>query len=164
MDFNQAIQEREDFLRMGLYHKHLTRFYNRFPKENIQVLLFDDLKEDNRAFLREVERFLGVREYIPDSIDKASNVTGVPRFGLANKLIFRFRVFARKRNLSVVTEFLRLSGLSKLSRLVMRKNTKPFDSKPKLTEENQKKLKDYYREDIAQLERLIERDLSGWKQ
>lgn len=37
----------------GLYPKHLNKFREYFPEDQIRCLVFDDLKEDPEGFLQE---------------------------------------------------------------------------------------------------------------
>jgi len=44
----------------GHYHVQLARFYARFPREQIKVFLYEDLKDAPAAFFAELFTFLGV--------------------------------------------------------------------------------------------------------
>jgi hypothetical protein len=51
----------------GLYAEQVSRYLEVFPREQVHVLLFDDLKNDALAAVRGVYRFLGVdAEFEPD--------------------------------------------------------------------------------------------------
>ncbi|MDH5507920.1 MAG: sulfotransferase domain-containing protein, partial [Anaerolineae bacterium] len=164
IDFLEGLKRREDIEGMGYYYKQLMRYYALFPQTHIKVMLFDDLKRDNKGFLREIEDFLGVREYFPENISAASNVTGAPRWPTANKAITKMRYLLRSRNMNWVTTFLRRSGLAWLSMKLMHANVRPFEDKPKLSSAAKAALKQAYKEDTEKLETLIQRDLSAWKQ
>jgi Sulfotransferase family len=47
------------------YVEQLRRFEALFPRERMQVLLYDDYRSDNQATVRSVLRFLGVDEDVP---------------------------------------------------------------------------------------------------
>jgi sulfotransferase family protein len=47
------------------YVEQLRRFHALFPREQVLVLLYDDLRADNAGALRTVQRFLGVEEHAP---------------------------------------------------------------------------------------------------
>ena len=52
----------------GLYFKHLNRFREHFPEDQIGCFVFEDLKEDPAGFLREVYSFLGVEEVVDEEM------------------------------------------------------------------------------------------------
>jgi hypothetical protein len=47
------------------YVEQLRRFHAVFPRERVQVLIYDDFRRDNAATVREVLRFLQVDEHAP---------------------------------------------------------------------------------------------------
>ena len=163
MEFHKAIEEHPILIEMGMYGQSLERYYELFPPKNILVVLYDDLINDNQALLKEVERFLGVEEFIPENIDQAENVTGVPRFIWFNRFITKGRHYLRTLNLKFMIDLLRAIGLAKLSMLIMSRNVKPFESKPILDPAVKAQVKQIFQSDIAILEELINRDLSAWK-
>ncbi len=52
--------EPNGYVKRGLYAQHLRRWYERFPRERVFVGLFEEMREEPRAFLRSVFGFLGV--------------------------------------------------------------------------------------------------------
>ena len=73
-------------------------------------------------------------------------------------------MFLRKYNLKFVLDFLRFTRLSYLLEDIRTYQTKPWEEKPQLDEKKQGELKAYFREEVENLEKLIGRDLSAWKQ
>ncbi len=47
------------------YVEQLRRYHDRFPAENVLVLIYDDFRTDNEATVRQVLRFLEVDEAVP---------------------------------------------------------------------------------------------------
>ncbi len=47
------------------YTEQLTRYHDAFPREQVLVLIYDDLRRDNTATVREIFRFLGVDDSVP---------------------------------------------------------------------------------------------------
>ncbi|MCA9245922.1 MAG: sulfotransferase [Planctomycetales bacterium] len=59
----------------GFYGYHLSELLKLFPRSQVQVLLYDDLKADPRAFCRQVFEFLDIdADFVPASIDRPRNV------------------------------------------------------------------------------------------
>jgi len=55
------------WMRIGRYHEQLARYFEAFPRAQIHVSLFDDLKRDAPALMQDVYRFVEVDpEFVPD--------------------------------------------------------------------------------------------------
>ncbi len=138
------------YKRIGFYHAHLRRYYERFGRDQIRVYLYEDLKADAAGVMRDLYGFLGVdEEFAPDTSLKY-NRAGVPRNGAARALV---------RNLNSLTPFLK--GALPFG---VRQRIKGglFAEPPPLAAEARRGLVEEYREDILKLQGLIGRDLSGW--
>jgi hypothetical protein len=125
--------------RHGLYHAHLSVYFELFPREQIRVYLYEDWRDSPGELLRDLFGFLGVDRGFTPSV-RARNVTRAPRS-------------RRLRRLA-------LSGsLPGLARFDARHNLGPL---PPMRGETRGWLRARYREDIEQLQALIGRDLSHW--
>jgi hypothetical protein len=62
LSFKKLISSGEDSfpIRYGLYYTHLKRFLNVFPKEQIKILMLEDLKRDRERVFKEIFKFLEV--------------------------------------------------------------------------------------------------------
>lgn len=78
--FEAALARFPRLLDQGRYATHLRRYLDRFPREQVLVQLFDDLREDPQAYADEVFDFLGVpRLSLPASALRARMPAGTPR-------------------------------------------------------------------------------------
>ncbi|MEM9138025.1 MAG: sulfotransferase [Cyanobacteria bacterium P01_F01_bin.42] len=138
---------------LGFYFGQLRRFFNAFPPENIQVLLYDDLRRDAIAFAQSAYGFLGVdADFVPDTT--AKNISAPPK---SRRL---YNLFYRDNPLKTGAKAVLPKGLRKgVKDFVKRRNTQP---KPHLAIETRRQLVEDYRQDIDQLQSLIGRDLSLW--
>jgi len=144
------------YIERGLYFNQLQRFYSLFPKENIHVVLFEDLFGSKHT--EEIEgilSFLGVSTNMDVNI-KHSHSTRIPKNNFATKMI---------NQLKNVKQFLKLL-LPKKIYLILRSNVVEFISKKpsKLDLEFRKELfNTYFKNDVTKLEQLIGKDFSIWK-
>lgn len=156
-DFNQVLDIYpiyHDWLSPGFYHQHLKRFKKYFPEENIEILVFDDLKEDDEEFIQSIFDFIDVKpEFKPSLLDEKSNSAS----GQIN------------RNYQILQKFIRDNFprfVVKIARPVHRKIHGFFrdDSEYKqgMDNEMRKKLEKVYIEDTRKLSEEIGRDLSNW--
>jgi hypothetical protein len=138
----------------GLYFKQLSRYYKAFKKEQIKVILFEDIIDDPQKITKEVFEFLGVDSSFTADTSKKANVSGKPK-GVAGWIVMKLR----KNNLIPNIEFSKY-----LPEFIVSYILKNIYSKPeKIDNKTIKSLtKKYYKEDINQLEKLIARDLSNW--
>jgi hypothetical protein len=142
------------WLRIGFYHQHLTRFHALFPKAQMRVLLFEDLARDSQGFMTEIFRFLEIDDSFTLPTTAAFNATVAPR----SKGVFRF--FTTR---NPVMRYLRSVAPASLRGMAVRtRNSALGGGKPTLLPEMRRKLVSIYREDIEQLQGLLEKDLSAW--
>ena len=138
----------------GFYFQQLKRYFEHFPKKNIQIYLFEEFIKNPQKITKEIFKFLEVNDnFIPDT-SKKTNVSGTPK-GVFGWFIMKLRFYNLLPNFQLsrflpkfILDFLFLSVYSKPEKL----DTKLIK---KLT-------KKYYKEDILQLEKLIGKDLSHW--
>jgi hypothetical protein len=158
----EALKSRPDFLERSLYFKQISRFTALFPAKNFQIYFYDDIQADNQDLLRQVERYIGVDDFIPKNIDVRTNITGVPANRWFNVLLYKARMFLRRQNLTFILDFLRWIGIA-YALEQLRSKAKPYDQKPAIEEQTRKELAEFFREDLEKLEKMTGRDLSAWK-
>ncbi len=143
------------YLRIGHYHRHLSRYWERFPEEQIHIELFDDLKADPGALIGRVYRFLGVDAGFRPDLSARLNPSGIPRR-------------------SLLAPFLRKNRFSRLVRRLLPAGWVPgveraYDGwrgrqlvKPPLDPALRRELIERFRDDIERLGERLSRDLSPW--
>ena len=137
----------------GYYHRHLSRYFRVFPREQIRIYLYEDLQRDPKALLRDLFAFLGVDPGVAVDTSTRHNVSGVLRNPLWRLLWSRSnrpRAFVRP-----------LLPRSLRRRVAAFFETRPM-IKPPLHDETRALLGADYRDDILRLQDLIDRDLSAW--
>jgi hypothetical protein len=74
-------------LEFGCYVRSLQRYYEVFPRDNIKVMFFEELKSDTAAFMRELSGFLAIDAgFWDDFAFHRENVTFQPRNALLQKM------------------------------------------------------------------------------
>lgn len=163
--FEDALKNNpEIYIDWGMYFKHLKPYYNLFPKNNIGVFFTDDIKNNQVNFIQGVYKFLGVdRNFIPPSAKKKENIASQVRFSLLRKAVdFTVKVVYKLR-LGFLINLLKKIGGQKAVYYFHYKINVSAIKKPELNPKTEKKLRNLFREDIENLERLIERNLDDWK-
>ena len=141
----------------GYYFDQLSRYYNLFDRQQIRVYLHDEFSANPKLVLQDIFRFLGVDDqYIPDVSMKA-NVSGIQKSETADWMMERLfnrtnplRYIARQ----IVSEDLRWRVTASVRGRNLNRPVIPPDIRVDLTAR--------YREDILNLQKLIDRDLMHW--
>jgi hypothetical protein len=140
--------ERLGYFSRGTYIQYINRYLDLFPRENLLVLVFEELHNSPEAFYRQVFEFLGV-----DADFTSPAMT--ERFNLAaiwENPIYRwfFSKPARARHLP-----------ARLRRFTFYGECVPWKYPP-MQPETRQKLLDFYRPWNAKLAEYLGRDLSVW--
>jgi len=138
-------------LAVGHYATHLQRFLDVFPREQLQIHLYEDFRSDTSAVVREILAFLNVDPEYPIDVSYHHNQTVVPRLP-------GFETFRRwaLRGLPV-TQWLP-PGVRRALRSLYYRRRPPLVMDPA----DRALVIDYYREEILRTSELIGRDLSAW--
>ena len=149
------------FLDKGFYFKHLSNFFESFPKKNIHIILHDDINKDPTKVVKDLYRFLNVdANFIPPSLNIRVNEAFTVRSKLLKRIgriFFKYLILLRLRFLSK-----KIIESRKAQNIYAFINKKPAKYPP-IKQEMRSKLYNLYSSDIEQLEKLIGRDLSIWK-
>ncbi len=149
--FMEASDHSDRFLKSGLYAESLGRFLDHFPRENIQVFLYEDIKDEPEETLKAMSHFLGVEPHIPeDGFTKRQND------GEAALLPLGMREALKPFKSAVAP--LRGNPLFEKTRGIFARPPKY----PPLDPGSRDFLKAYYRDDLKLLGEMIGRDLSCW--
>ena len=80
-----------DWVIPGLYNRHIQRYLEYIPSENLKLLFFDDLVDDDWSYLQEVYEFLDIDSTYRPSVLNSKVNEGKLR-GLTSKRLYRFAV------------------------------------------------------------------------
>jgi len=139
----------------GYYARHLRRYLELFPRQQMLMVLYDDMVADCPGFLKRICAFLGVDENYAFDTSQRDNVTlGIPRTFFLRRLL---RPVAPAKRVTEGTAPLKLSsspfhGFSKLI----------WGPKPEFRPGVRAQLVSEFKPDILELQQIINRDLSPW--
>jgi len=160
-DFAQALREEEaricnnwgfrwHYKRKGFYYMQMKRYFDRFDQSQIRVYLYEDLNTNFVSVLQSIFQFLGVDATFMPDVSHKYNVSLIPKNEIMDILVTR---------LNPAKRVLKLYLLERFRHYIKRQI---FDKPPLLSPEFRRQLIDVYREDILQLQDLIQQDLSSW--
>lgn len=140
------------------YAGQVERLLRVFPPQQVKILLFDDFKADTGRAYRELLEFLGLpddgrTEFLPALESRRHRLHGLGTF-LINQPDWLVRA---------KTGVKRALGIDRigLREMVAKYNTVTEKRAP-LPDAFKEELKDHFREDVARLAKILDRDLSSW--
>lgn len=162
LSFEKGLENNPTYVDQGLYAQHLERWLQYFPRNQILVLLFEDIVDDKAGAARSVFRFLGIDEnHQPAALHNRSNPGYVNRF----KGLEAFRKNLRKLTRRVGLDFAwRILGKLGLKGLYRKVNQVSGDAViPEIQHETLRRLTEIFADDISRLESLLSRNLDNWR-
>ncbi len=142
----------------GKYHEQLEQYLKYFKREQMLVLIYEDIRTDPVAFMRTVYTFLGVdANFISSMVHDEINVARTPKHVLVDRVMHHISEGLRKIGFDRFVHLVRKSGLPDFVRSL---NTKPSSKVLHTTTYNRDAQKVYFREDVLKLSKLLGRNLS----
>lgn len=151
--FEHALQLEPEFLRRSYYHEYVQLYFDHFPREQIHIVLYDDVLRDPVTTIQNVFAFLGAdNTFVPQNAAHKTRSAETKRIQdesdrLQHSLIGRF-----------AKTTLKSFGLAEFSKKIYLRTRK----REVLSPQQRKKLHGIFEHDIEKLSTLLERDLSHW--
>lgn len=137
----------------GFYAAQVKRYLDSFSSENIKFYLYDDLAKDTAAIVQDMYAFLGIDiDFKPDISRR--NVSGIPKSRLLYSLFRRDNLLKDS-----LKHFFPKTLRRGFAENLLRKN---LGTKPVMLSETRQRLANLYRDDINELQKLLQKDLSHW--
>ncbi|MGH2539335.1 MAG: sulfotransferase family protein [Actinomycetota bacterium] len=140
------------WVRIGMYHEMLSRYFDVFPRERIHVYLFDDLLREPAGVLSHLYGFVGVDPSFTPDTDTPHNVGGVP----SNMALERVLTSDGLRR--VVEPLIPRRVANRVRQL----RTKNLRKAPPLPPALREQLAACFHDDIVRTSELIGRNLDAW--
>jgi hypothetical protein len=155
--FEDFAKDEKSVLEQGLYSVQLERYFELFLREQILVLVYEDIKKDPKAFMKRIYQFLGVDDTFESSmLNSEINVARTPKAVFVDRFMHHVSEFLRSVGFDKLVHVIRKTGLPDL---VRSGNTK--EAKEIVVDTTA--LKAYFKDDVQKLSNRIGRDLlSEW--
>jgi hypothetical protein len=153
---------RNDLIKEGFFGTNLKRYFDIFPKSQLKVLIYDDLKENPEAVMKEIYEFIGVHPSFKPDLGREYNVSGKPKNPIIDKLIGTNGIIikAAKKIAPSLMEKLKNGKAKQFLTNLRKKNME----RPDVGNDFKLKLfNEVYLKEVELLEKLIDRDLTSWK-
>ena len=144
-------------LDMGIYHRQLQNYLDVFPRQQIKIMFFDELKNNQQTFMNEICDFIGIsQDFYRDYTFHKSNVT----FSGRVKFIHRIAMLINRFFETVLRKYPKIKQrLVRFYKGVNQRN-EGYSKMDKVTRD---KLLDYYAEGNLKLKDLLSnQNLPKW--
>tara|TARA_B100000886_G_scaffold210491_1_gene145700 strand:- start:637 stop:1485 length:849 start_codon:yes stop_codon:yes gene_type:complete len=142
-------QYHQQYLELGNYFLQLKRYLNVFNENQLSIVFYDDLKSNSQKVMKHIFSFLEIEFQDLD-------------YSIQNSFLSPSNIF--------VSELYKFNSLRKIVKSLF---PQPFlslvksifffnNSKPTFSDSIIKQLNAYYKSDIVDLEKLLNKDLSKW--
>jgi hypothetical protein len=157
--FREAITQMPRIVNAGRYGVHLPRWLDTFDAEQVKFVWLDDVKQAPQVVFQEICDFLNVESIAMPVVGYAKiNAGKAARFPWLARSAVQTFYWLRTKRLYEVAKFGKILRIDKLI------YSESHSVLPSLDASEQCLLQELYEPDIAFLEDLLKRDLSGWRQ
>ena len=154
--FESYAQKEVSVLEQGKYAEQLARYYALFKKEQILVLIQEDIDADPGAFMKRIYAFLGVdTSFVPTMLHTPVNVGRTPKHVFIERTMHHVAEFLRKIGFDKFVWAIRKLGLPDIVRGF---NTK-VGAKRDTPTYDKEALARYFRDDARKLTTYLDRDM-----
>lgn len=163
---NGTFQQKYDltYKAHGLYALQIKRILKKYSKEQVLVLLYEEVRDNPENTSKKAFEFLGVDSSFKPEF-KILNATGEVRYKLLQKIFFNKSKTKKFIVDNIVDPILPLHRRTKIRWAFSDWNTKRNKNQNHSDSFTEEKifLKDYFKNDIIELEKLLNRNLDVWK-
>jgi Sulfotransferase family len=154
--FTAALEKFPRLLDRGRYATYLERYFDLFPRQQVHVSLFDDLRSDPQAYADDVFGFLGIRRIeLPPADLKSRMPAGLPRSSAVATAAKSVSQLAKRTGLR------RLRSRVKRSVLVRQALYRPYkDDRPTVDPALAAELRLGFADEVRRLDSMLGRPVS----
>jgi hypothetical protein len=158
--FDEVLKSRPDLAGGNRYAFHLNKWFETFGRENVLVTMYDELRAQPQSYLDRVTDFMGIERIALSARPEIGNdVHSFARAPRSRKLA---------RNATKLMDWLQGHQAYGVTNLLERAGVWDFcygrgELFPRLTPEQEERLRERYLPEVEALEELLSIDLSAWK-
>jgi len=140
------------YIELGMYYEQVKRYLDLFPRKNVRIILYDEYMKNTSMVMEDLFSFLNISRNVKIDFTKRYNAARIPKNKNVIYLVTQMNLKRAVFHLIPEAYKKRVKDLffSRVEKPELEKNEKDF-------------LIRIYKEDITKLERLIQYDLSVWK-
>lgn len=158
--FLDLVESRPHLMRSNRYAAHLAEWYDLFGRDRVLVTFYEELRDDRQAYLDRICDFIGIARIDLSKIRLGGGAVNSYERAPKNRHL--------AQNARHVKYFLKDRGFYRTINAIENSGIWDFcvgrgEIFPRLSPEDDARVRPIFREEIEDLEKLLERDLSHWK-
>ena len=164
---NKKYPRSQEVLEFGRYNMYLSEYWKLFPKNNIKVFFVDDFINNPQKIYSEIYRFLGVNDNF-----RPKKINTRPLQSVKNISRLKFLTLSSRYTTNYNKEHTRLYQKKSLFYAALYKSYRVIDSvifsrvfktdDSDISSDLKHQLYKFYENDLFQLSKQLDKDLSGW--
>lgn len=139
----------------GMYFKYISKYLEYFEKDQFLILIYEEVTPNPTKAIKELSSFFDVDESLFVLPDR-KNESIIPKYRKLFNLAHRVGQYLRKKDMDFIPNLLIGFGLKNIFGSADNKTIH------KLTLDEKKELYEIYRDDIENLENLLDKSLNLW--
>lgn len=149
------------FLKFGLYYDALLEITKYFPKEQIKLIHYSELKKDTKKVCEEIFNWLNVDDNFVPNVDQIHNVSKAAKSATLGSIIHFLR---SEKNIfkKMAKTVLPARMFTKIGNRIIESNKSTQPLEIHITDDQYQILKKYYQESNKLLQSEFNFDTSGW--
>lgn len=152
--FEDSIKQFPDILKRGLYYQQLKRYYNIFRKDQIKIIIYENVIYKPELSINNICDFLRIsRNYEKSTINKKYNVSMIPKYPLFYKIA---KSIVRKMYDYEFINIINYFKNMKIKRIFFNEDSINGKGFKPINEKTRKELINYYIRDVKNLEKMID--------
>lgn len=156
--FDEYSAKEKSVWEQGLYAEQLSRYLELFPREQVLVLIYEDIKKDPVAFMRRIHEFLGIKpDFVSSMVHTEVNVGRTPTVVGIDRVLHYIAEFLRTHGFDRLVHAVKKTGIPDIIRSA---NTNASKELPK-REFDSAEGRAYLREDVQKLSTMLGRDMEA---
>jgi hypothetical protein len=140
------------YVDLGLYSQQVKRYLDLFAKDQVLIIMHEELQTSPESVATKVCQFLNIEESSDFDLSTRHNTAKLPRNGLMTKMV------NSKLARSIKSNKLMMVVTPRISSLLFKK-----ESLPSIQQHEKEMAFHYFEKDIEKLEHVLLVDLSHWK-
>ncbi len=157
MTFEEYSLEDDSLWKQGLYAEQLDEYFKYFKREQVLVLIYEDIRKDPILFMRRIHEFLGVNpDFVSSMVHTEVNVGRTPAVVGVDRVIHHISEFLRRNGFDRFVHAVRKTGITEKLRHINtvekaeQKKEKTFDATT---------YKQRFVDDVSKLSKILNRDM-----
>jgi hypothetical protein len=162
VSFGEALRQDPGYIDRGRYTTHLKRYLQFFPSDQILLLVYEDSLDDPLGLIQGIYEFVDVDpSFVPSMLNVRVNKGRKPRSVWLDSLLRQVSDILRSKGLRKLWWLAKKAGLGNKIRALNTQGHAGQDRRGDLSERAM--LYEMLEGEIAELERLIGRELEEWR-